>query len=448
MVRILVVDDEANVREMLRDGLTALGHQVVTADSGMEALRLVDTRRFDVVLLDLRMPGMDGVAVMAELKSRGAEAEVVILTGDADLDSAVTAMRLGARDYLQKPVELPELDRCIRQVAESRRVKEPRAAPRGTPDHPVALASALIGVDPKMVEIRRTIERVGPTGATVLVTGESGTGKEVVARLIHAESLRAGRPMVIVDCPSIPFHLFESELFGHERGAFTGAVTRRRGKAEEADGGTLFLDEVAELPLEAQAKFLRFLQERQVVRVGSNRGVSVDTRVVSTTNANLPGMVKEGTFRQDLFHRLNTIHIELPPLRDRQEDIPLLASHCVERFCQDAGIQSKTISDEALALLRRYTWPGNVRELQNVIQRAFILTREPSITPESLPPRMLSTLPPAGRADPATLRGLERQYILDVLNQEQWNIIRAAGVLGIHRATLYRKITGLGLRPN
>jgi DNA-binding NtrC family response regulator len=299
-----------------------------------------------------------------------------------------------------------------------------------------------------MVELRRIIEQVAPADATVLVTGESGTGKEVVAHLIHAQSRRAARQPVVVDCPAIPLHLFESELFGHERGAFTGAVTRRRGKAEEADGGTLFLDEVAELPLEEQAKLLRFLQERQVVRVGANRGVSIDLRVISTTNADLPAMVREGTFREDLFYRLNTVHIELPPLRERQEDIPILACHFAERFCREAGIQDKTISEETLGVLRRYRWPGNVRELQNVMQRACILTHEQVITPESLPPRVLSHLPSAERAGQATLSELDRRYILDVLNQEQWNITRTAGVLGIHRATLYRKITSLGLQPN
>ncbi|MFQ5830820.1 MAG: sigma-54-dependent transcriptional regulator [Candidatus Methylomirabilia bacterium] len=450
-LKVLVVDDEVQLCTLLEGVLARLGHRVATATSGQEALRLIRAETFEVVLLDLKMPDMDGLEMLKALKDSGIESEVVILTGHADVESAVTAMKLGAHDYLQKPFVVAELERVLRAAAESHRLKGQPAASRVGLDFRVPHAPILLGEDPKIVALRTIIERVAPTDATVLITGESGTGKELVARLIHIGSPRAGGPLVVFDCPAVPISLFESELFGHERGAFTSAVTRRQGKLEEADGGTLFLDEVGELPPEVQAKFLRFLQERRVTRVGGNMAMSVDARVISATNRDLTTMVQRGNFRRDFFHRLNVVQIDLPTLRERKRDTPLLVAHFVERFCRGAGIPTKEVSPDTLALLIAHTWPGNVRELENVIQRACILTPGGTITPDSLPPYILSEPAPADRTGTGDVRSLadaDRRYVLEVLCQAQWNISRAARALGIHRATLYRKIMALGLRPD
>ncbi len=450
-LKILVVADEAQRRDLLRDGLTRSGHRVANATSGQEALSLVRAESFEVVLLDLNKTGVDSLEVLRALKGVRSESEVVILTGHADVGSAVTAMKLGAHDYLRRPIDFTELEQVLQRAAESHRLKAPRPGRRAVPADRVPPTPVLVAVDPKIVSLRATIDRVAPTDATVLITGESGAGKELVAQLIHVRSQRAVGPLVVVDCPSVPVSLFESELFGHERGAFTGAMARRRGKLEEAHGGTLFLDEVGEVPLEVQAKFLRFLQERQVTRIGGNQALSVDARVISATNRDLAGMVEQGTFRRDLFYRLNVVQIDLPPLRERKGDIPLLVAYFVQQFCLGAGIPHKVIVPESLALLVAYHWPGNVRELESVIKRACILTPGHTITPESLPSQILREMTSAdhgGTSQARSLAEVNRRHILEVLRQERWNITRAAHVLGIHRATLYRKMLALGIGPD
>ncbi|MBI4611124.1 MAG: sigma-54-dependent Fis family transcriptional regulator [Candidatus Rokubacteria bacterium] len=450
-LKILVVDDEPVMRELLREALTGFGHRVAVAASGREALRLIRAESFQVLLLDLRMPGMDGLDVLKAVRTVGYDIEVVVLTGYADVESAVAAMKLGAHDYLRKPIDLSELEQVARRAVAFQCAKGRPEAVRAASGDRASLPLTLLGVDPKIAAVRKIVELVAPTDATVVITGESGTGKELVARLIHTRSLRAAGPLVVVDCPSVPVSLFESELFGHERGAFTGAVAKRRGKVEEANGGTLFLDEVGELPHDVQAKCLRFLQHRQVTRIGGNLAVNVDTRVIAATNRDLVAMAEEGAFRRDLFHRLSVVEIDLPALRERKEDIPLLATHFVERFCQAAGMVGKEILPDCLALLSAYPWPGNVRELENVIQRASILTLGPALTPESLPPRVLRAITPSDvgpLVGPETLAEIDKRHVLEVLRREQWNISRAARVLGIHRATLYRKVMALGLRPD
>jgi DNA-binding NtrC family response regulator len=350
-------------------------------------------------------------------------------------------MKLGAFDYLTKPFEPDELLLSIHKALEQNG--------RGSEDFPMQ-AAVFLGKDPQILALRGIIERVAPTDTTVLITGESGTGKELVAQWIHARSRRSHTTLVVVDSPSVPVSLFESELFGHERGAFTGASQKRLGKLAEADGGTLFLDEVGELPLEVQAKLLRFLQEHQVTMLGGSQTLHVDARVISATNRDLAVMVEQGTFRRDLFYRLNVVQIELPPLRERQGDIPLLVSHFVEQFSRALGTTSKVVSPEMLALLVAHSWPGNVRELDNVMKRACTLAAGDVLTPESLPPYIpsgMAQIDRSGTENGKSLADRDQQYILEVLGEEQWNMSRAARVLGIHRATLYRKLLSMGFKP-
>ena len=448
---LLVVDDDPRIRTALLDGLTVAGHRVACVASGKDALARLRTESFDVVLLDLKMPEMDGLEVLRILRDEPVETDVVVLTGTAEVESAVAAMKLGARDLLQKPFSLAELERVVRHVRATRPAPEPElaatdTATRRVPDRRPGDTSWLVGADPRMVALRATIERVAPTDATVLITGESGTGKELVAQLLHAQSRRADGPLVAVDCPSIPPPLFESELFGHERGAFTGAIKKKRGKLEDAHGGTLFLDEVAELPLELQPKLLRFLQEREVIPIGGNRGATVDTRVIGATNTDLTIMVDHRTFRRDLFHRLAVVQIDLPPLRERTADIPLLVATFAARVAQEMGGGSKSVSADALALFAAYPWPGNVRELENVVEEGCILEGGVVITASSLSPATRRRLSTATRSDAVAPEAGDREHIVEVLERERWNISRAARTLGIHRATLHRKILSLGLR--
>ncbi len=441
MSAVLIVDDERSMRIVLSTFLKRKGVQVAEAGGFSEALKKIQQERYDVVITDLKMDDGGGVDVLRAVKRLTPATPVIILTGYATIPSAVETMKLGAFDYLTKPFEPDELLLKIHNALER---KGPSSAA------PPTQAAVFLGQDPKILALRDMIERVAPTDTTVLITGESGTGKELVARWIHTRSRRSHTPLVVVDSPSVPVSLFESELFGHERGAFTGALQKRQGKLAEANGGTLFLDEVGELPLEVQAKLLRFLQEHQVTMIGGNQPLHVDARVISATNRDLMTMVAQGTFRADLFYRLNVIQIELPPLRERQGDIPLLASHFVEQFSRAMGTTSKVISSEMLALLVAHSWPGNVRELENVMKRSCTLAAGDVLTPESLPPYIPSGMAPldyGGTEDSTSLADRDRQYILEMLDKEQWNISRAARVLGIHRATLYRRLLSMGFKP-
>src|SRR5438105_10417391 len=372
---VLIVDDEPRVCEFVRDALS--GCRVVASHSGPEALDLIRSEDFDVVLLDLRMPGAGGLEVLKALAGGATVPAVLILTGYGDVDSAVAAMKLGARDYLQKPIGVESLRQAVLSAATCARPGDPsvlsgHAAPGGDVS---AGGPVLLGVDPKIRAVRGVVEEVAPTTATVLITGETGTGKELVAAMIHRRSPRAAGPFIVVDCPSVPVSLFESEGFGHERGAFTGAVSARRGKLEDADGGSLFLDEVGELTLGVQPKLARFLQGREDARVGRGRAVPVDVRVIAASNRDLGAMVSQGTFRADLFHRLDVVQVDLPPLRERPADIPLLVTHFVARFGRALVVAPKAVPPEWLGWLVEYAWPGNVRQLENVIQRACILSR-------------------------------------------------------------------------
>jgi len=441
MGAVLIVDDEQSMRLVLATFLKRKGLQVAEASGVREAVQKLQQERYDAVVADLKMDDGSGVDILRVVKKLTPQTPVIILTGYATILSAVETMKLGAFDYLTKPFEPDELLLTITKALERHDASGAQSSLHET---------GFLGMDPTILALREMIARVAPTDTTVLITGESGTGKELVARWIHARSRRSHTPLVVVDSPSVPVSLFESELFGHERGAFTGASQRRLGKLAEANGGTLFLDEVGELPLEVQAKLLRFLQEHQVTMIGGSRPLHVDARVISATNRDLAVMVEQGTFRQDLFYRLNVVQIEIPPLRERPGDIPLLVAHFVEQFSRAMGVTRQTVSPAMLDLLAVHAWPGNVRELENVIKRACTLTAGDVLTSESLPPYI-----PSGIAQPdhesieerTSLADRDRHYILEVLDKEQWNMSRAARVLGIHRATLYRKLLAMGLKP-
>jgi DNA-binding NtrC family response regulator len=408
MARILCIDDEADLLETVRRILVRAGHEVEAASSGTEGVSRLAGDAFDLVLTDLRMPGLDGLGVLDAVRARGSLAPVVLMTAHASMENAVEAMRRGAWDCVAKPFAAGDLrvvvERALahgRLAAENRRLRATIAARGGPPD--------LVGGSPALREVEDLLERVARTDLTVLVTGESGTGKEVVARALHARGPRAAAPFVAVDCAAIPSNLMESELFGHERGAFTGAASARKGLVEEADGGTFFLDEIGELEPQVQTRLLRLLQEQTFRRVGGNRTQKVDLRVVAATNRDLEAEVAQGRFREDLFHRLNVVRVRLPPLRARREDIPVLLDHFLESF--RGGRAALTVSPEAVQRLCAYHWPGNVRELSNVARYLVGLARGPEAGVDDLPPALraeaanasVPVLTPTGPADPPPL---------------------------------------------
>jgi two-component system response regulator FlrC len=471
MARILVVDDEAGLREFMADALALDDHQVVAAADGREALRLCNERSFEVVVTDLKMPHVDGLTVLRTLRAEQPEVEVVVVTAHGTVDTAVEAMKLGAFEYLQKPMSGPdELRLVVARALERRGLRDRALAAIG--DEP-----ALTYGDPAMVPVVQAIDRVAKTAATVLLLGESGTGKEVCARAIHARSPRAQQPFAAINCAALSEHLLESELFGHEKGAFTGAVERRRGRLEFADGGTFFLDEVGELRPDLQAKLLRVLQERRFERVGGARTIEVDVRWIAATNRDLRAMIERGQFREDLYHRLAVFPIRLPPLRDRPRDLLPLARTLLARIARDLGKQAPRLTPAAEARLAGAAWRGNVRELNNTLERAAILADGDVIDAGHLwlddgdaagapaPPRDAPAKPaapvaalPAAPATasapsaPATaaeaairpLAELERDAILRALASVGGNRRRAAELLGIGERTLYDKLKRYG----
>jgi DNA-binding NtrC family response regulator len=453
--RILLVEDEANMARTLAKNLERAGHSVEHAPHGAAALARLEHDRYDVVLTDLKMPVMDGMELLRAMHDRQLAAAVVILTGYGTIESAVEAMKLGAADYLIKDARPQEIlltvDRVLRMDAlqrENARLREEMTRIHGFGE--------LIGDSAAMQAVYRVIDAVRDNKSTVLLSGESGTGKELVARTIHARGALAEQPFVVLNCAGLSETLLDSQLFGHRRGAFTGAVHDHEGVFRAAQGGTLFLDEVSEIPLALQAKFLRAVQEREVTPLGSSLPVPVDVRLVAATNRDLPGEVAAGHFRQDLFYRLDVVHIELPPLRARPTDVPALVEHFVARYSRQYQVAAKWVLPETMQVLARYGWPGNVRELQNAIERAFALSTADTITPDDLP-RAIRTgegiaPPPAartgGNAEPDTLPTLEeaeRRLISDALRRSAGNKNEAARALGIDRQRLYRKIDKYGL---
>ena len=447
--RILVVDDEEQMRDLLVKVLERKGYQMSVCGNGADALAFLEREPVDLVVTDVRMPGLSGMEALRAIKELNPEIVVIIMTAFGSIDQAVQAVKEGAYDYINKPFKIDEMLLTIEKALEERRLRHEVSALRQelrTRYH----FENLIGKSRAMQEIFGLIEQVAGSRSTVMVYGKSGTGKELVAKAIHYNSPRASRAFVPVNCAAIPAELLESELFGHEKGSFTGAIATKVGKFELATGGSLFLDEVGSMRLDLQAKILRALQEREVERVGGTRTIKIDVRVIAATNRDLKKAVEEEAFREDLYYRLNVVPITLPDLKDRQEDIPLLANHFVQKFAQESNPAIREISKEAMAVLMSHAWPGNVRELENVIERAVTLGHGPAVLPADLPPHLAGGANPLERAlaREATLEDLERDYIAMILQRTKGHQIRAATILGIDRRTLYRKIRRYGLKLN
>ena len=448
---ILIVEDEAFQRQMLRDFLIKEGHRVTEAENGEKAVQLLGSGFFDLVLLDYRLAGMDGLEVLREARTINPEIEAVIMTAYGSIENAVGAMKAGARDYLTKPIDFDELCILIDRVAEHRTLVRENQILREELMAKGVASDAIRYQSQIMAELVNLAGRVAPSQANVLIRGETGTGKELFARLVHNLSPRADRPLITVNCAAIPETLLESELFGHEKGAFTGAVQRRIGRFEQADGGTLFLDEIGELTLPVQVKLLRFLQEREFERVGGERTLKADVRIISATHQDLEARVKDGTFREDLFYRINVVTMTIPPMRERREDIPLLIDHFVERFARDNHKRIDGVSREARDLLIRYEYPGNVRELENIIERAVVISRGPVLSREDLP---FQDAPCEPEADPEApggtlneaLEALERKMLQDALEQAGFNQSQAARLLGLNERMLRYKLKKYGLK--
>ena len=450
MARILIVDDEESIRDVLRQLFEYEGHLVRTASSGHQALKAVDEEAPDVVFLDVKMPGMDGLEALGRLKEKAPGAQVVMISGHGTIDTAVEATRKGAFDFLEKPLDTDRLLVTLRNVLEVKGLSESVAALRSE----VEIRHEIVGSSYAIRQVLERIERVAPSDARVLITGENGTGKELVARAIHRLSRRADREFVEVNCAAIPSELIESELFGHMKGSFTGAVQDRAGKFELADGGTLFLDEVGDMSQAAQAKVLRALEEGQVTRVGGQKNTEVDVRVVAATNKDLEDEIQAGGFREDLYYRLNVVPIHVPPLRERKEDIPPLVRHFASRLAASSGLPPHDFSDGALEQLQTMEWPGNVRELRNTVERLLILSTGPRVTDEDV-----ELLAGSGEGTERTDGNLleaetfqefkdraERAFLLKKLRDHDWNVSETARALDTPRSNLYKKLDKYGLQ--
>jgi len=446
-IRILVVDDDEITCNLLEEVLGKEGYAVDRALSGQEAIDKGEGKSYEVVLTDIRMIGVDGMEVLRAYRQRSPETIIIMMTAFGSIDTAIRAIKEGAYDYVSKPFKLEEIKLTIHRALEQSRLFQENLLYRQELITKYKLEN-IVGRSPQMLQVYKTIARVAESRSTVLITGESGTGKELVARAIHFNSPRASKPFVAVDCGSLAETLLESELFGHVRGAFTGAITSKKGLFEEADHGTCFLDEVGDISLSTQAKLLRVLQEHEIKRVGGREIIKVDVRIIAATNKNLEQLVEEKKFREDLFYRLNVVSINLPSLRERADDISLLVDHFLRKYAAENQKPVSRVSQEALDLLKGYRWPGNVRELENVIERAVTLSRHTVIMPEDLPRRLrerpfeeyISSLPAH-----LSLSTLEKLYIQKVLEETGGNKKKAANILGINRRTLYRMAARYGI---
>lgn len=444
-MKLLFADDEKSLQDVMSRELPRMGHEVTVCPDGLKAVAALERNTYDCILVDLDMPGLNGIEVIAKAKELSPETEAVVLTGKSSMDTAVAALRHGAFDYLTKPCRLIEIEALLGRVADKLELTKKFEAVKRQLDR-LEGSSELIGQSEAMDHVRNLISKVAPTNSTVLILGETGTGKELVAKAVHQQSLRADAPFVAINCGALPENLIESELFGHRRGAFTGADEQRVGLFEVADGGTLFLDEIGELPKSLQSKLLRVLESGDIRRVGENEAFKVDVRVVCATHRDLEEMVAEGEFREDLMFRINTFEIRLAPLRERLEDIEPLALHLLSRFRKDARVHDQLFTAETIEALTSHTWPGNVRELANVVEHAVILCPEGPISEEHLPRNFGARKlrgPHFKMVRPQSLREVELQVIQQTLERHSGNKPKAAEELGISLKTLYNKLNQL-----
>ena len=457
--RVLIVDDEEIVVRSCLRALADSGYRTEAVQSGAEALAKIADGAYDVLVLDIMMPKMDGIEVLRRVKETHPDVEVVMITGLSQIETAVSAMKLGAFDYLSKPFDPDELKLAVGRAMERRRLLQENLTLKSEVSSRYRLEN-IIGASPRMQAVYRLIAQCAPTNSTVLLTGENGTGKELVARAIHYNSLRKDGPFVPVDCNALSENLLESELFGHVKGSFTGAVASKRGLFEAARGGTLFLDEIGNISLPTQAKLLRVIQEREFRAVGDTRSQEADVRIIAATNKDLVAMVKAQTFREDLYYRINIFPIQVPPLRERREDIPALAFHFLNAFSRELGRKATGFSDGAMSLLTGHAWPGNVRELENTVQRALILAGDGQIRRAHLAgiadnaPRAEQEVPRTGEAlkqakkaaREKSVEGLEREFVLEALRRNAWNVTRSAAETGMQRANFQALMKKHGIR--
>jgi len=448
--RILVVDDEESMREFLTVVLRQEAYAVRAVGSGKEALEALAQDACALLITDLRMPEMTGLELVAIARKKYPQLSVVVITAFASLESAIEALRLGASDYIMKPFQVDEIKLVVAKALEQIDLRRENQSLREQLGRDLENLR-IIGDSPQMQRIMELVKRVGPSDATILITGESGTGKELIAQALHANSLRRDAPFVTINCGALPDTLLESELFGHMKGSFTGAVRDKEGLFKVASKGTLFLDEIAEMSPALQVKLLRALQEREILPIGATRPIRVDVRVIAATNADIEKKQKTGEFRPDLYYRLAVIPVHLAPLRERGEDIPTLVSYFMERACQRNGLTLKRVSPEAMRLLVAYPWPGNVRELENTIERTAILTDSEMIPPDTLPGKIRASESSSFRwqvSDASmTLEELEKDYVLQVLKETGWQKKRASEILGVDPSTIYRKLQRYGIEP-
>jgi two-component system nitrogen regulation response regulator NtrX len=456
---ILIVDDEPAILTSLSKILEDEGYQIAMAKSGQEALKVLMADPPDLMMLDIWMPELDGIETLKRAREQAPQVQVVMMSGHGNIETAVKAIKLGAYDFIEKPLSLENVTLRVRHALDQRRLQEENKTLRSKVDRQFEL----VGTSPAMQKLRALIKTAGPANARVLIGGENGTGKELVARAIHQHSPRVDKPFVAVNCAAIPETLIESELLGHEKGSFTGATTQKRGQFEQADGGTLFLDEIGDMSLSTQAKVLRVLQEQQFTRVGGTKVIKVDVRVIAASNKDLQAEIKKGNFRDDLYYRLNVVPIEVPPLRERREDIPLLVKHFLKTHSEEQKVKPKDITAEALVALEQYDWPGNIRELSNLIERLMIMVPSEIIDPSHIGLLLQSHSTASGgtATAPSPLatknfdslkdarNAFEREYISRKLREHNWNVSRTADDLKIERSHLHRKIKLLNveLRP-